>query len=103
SVLTAVTAVLLWRDADGASVGTRIAARVRGLHGRPVAGEVVVAIVITALAYVPYNAVWASFRLTNSADTVARPWPYENTKVYDPKGDYARAGVPGPYFRGVWP
>ncbi|MGQ0465923.1 MAG: hypothetical protein ACT4QG_11445 [Sporichthyaceae bacterium] len=31
------------------------------------------------------------------------PWIYENTKVYDPKGDYQRAGVPGPYFRGLWP
>ena len=35
-------------------------------------------------------------------DTLA-PWIYENTKVYDPKGDYAEAGVPGPYFRGIWP
>jgi hypothetical protein len=85
SVLTGVTAVLLWRRPSGTSL-RRLAA----------------VVLITALAYIPYNAVWASFRLTDSGDTLA-PWIYENTKVYDPKGDYADAGVPGPYFRGIWP
>ncbi|GAA0602785.1 hypothetical protein GCM10009547_00260 [Sporichthya brevicatena] len=61
-----------------------------------------VTVLVTAIAYLPYNAVWASFRLTDSGDTLA-PWIYENTKVYDPKGDYAEAGVPGPYFKGIWP
>lgn len=88
SVLTAATAVLLCRDAE---------------PGRSMARRVLAGVLITALAYVPYNAVWASFRLTDSGNSLARPWPYQNTKVYDPKGDYARAGVPGPYFRGVWP
>jgi hypothetical protein len=89
SVLTGVTAVLLWH----------------GMHRprRRVAREIAVVALATALAYVPYNAVWASFRLTNSGDTLAKPWIFDNTKVYDPKGDYARAGVPGPYFRGMWP
>jgi hypothetical protein len=85
SVLTGVTAVLLHRAPTG----------------RPLR-QVVTVIVLTALAYVPYNAVWASFRLTDSGNALA-PWIYENTKVYDPKGDYADAGVPGPYFRGIWP
>jgi hypothetical protein len=87
SVLTAATAVLLWvsyhRDT------------------RPLK-QLGIAIVVTAVAYVPYNAVWASFRLTDSGDTLA-PWIYENTKVYDPHGSYAEAGVPGPYFSGRWP
>jgi hypothetical protein len=91
SVLTATTAVLLWRSYHPDD--HRPARRLR---------QVAVVIVITALAYVPYNAVWASFRLTDSGDTLA-PWIYENTKVYDPKGDYAEAGVPGPYFEGRWP
>ena len=90
SVLTAATAVLLWRSYHS---DTRPGHRLR---------QVVVVVAVTALAYVPYNAVWASFRLTDSGDTLA-PWIYENTKVYDPKGDYAEAGVPGPYFEGVWP
>jgi hypothetical protein len=85
SVLTGVTAVLLWRPPSGTAL------RRMG-----------VVIVLTALAYVPYNAVWASFRLTDSGEVLA-PWIYENTKVYDPKGDYEQAGVPGPYFRGIWP
>lgn len=102
SVLTGVTATLLWCDADGANVATRFAARVRGLRNHRVGGEIVVAVVIAAMAYVPYNAVWASFRLTDSGDSLAKPWVFENTKVYDPKGDYARAGVPGPYFQGIW-
>lgn len=87
SVLTAATAVLLWLSYHR--------------NTRPLK-QLGVAIVVTAVAYVPYNAVWASFRLTDSGDTLA-PWIYENTKVYDPKGDYAEAGVPGPYFRGMWP
>ncbi len=87
SVLTAATAVLLWLSYHRDT--------------RPLK-QLGVAIVVTAVAYVPYNAVWASFRLTDSGDTLA-PWIYENTKVYDPKGDYAEAGVPGPYFEGKWP
>ncbi len=87
SVLTAATAVLLWLSYHRTT--------------RPLK-QLGVAIVVTAVAYVPYNAVWASFRLTDSGDTLA-PWIYENTKVYDPKGDYAEAGVPGPYFEGIWP
>ncbi|MBA3745053.1 spirocyclase AveC family protein [Sporichthya sp.] len=102
SVLTGVTAVLLWRDADGNSAANRIANRIGALRPHKVLGELVVVVLITAMAYVPYNAVWASFRLTDSADTLA-PWIYENTKVYDPKGDYAEAGIPGPYFEGRWP
>jgi len=85
AVLTGVTAVLLWRPPSGTALR-----------------QLAVVVLLTALAYVPYNAVWASFRLTDSGDTLA-PWIYENTKVYDPKGDYADAGVPGPYFRGIWP
>jgi hypothetical protein len=85
SVLTGATAVLLWR----------------GAAPNPLR-RLVVVVLITALAYVPYNAVWASFRLTDSGNTLA-PWPFENTKVYDPKGAYADAGVPGPYFRGMMP
>lgn len=103
SVLTGVTAVLLWRDADGAGVATRFAGRIRGLRAHRVGGEIVVAVLITALAYVPYNALWASWRVTDSGDSLAEPWVFENTKVYDPKGDYARAGVDGPYFPGLWP
>lgn len=85
AVLTGVTAVLLWRPPSGSTLR-----------------QIAVVIVVTAMAYVPYNAAWASFRLTDSGDTLA-PWIYENTKVYDPKGDYAEAGIPGPYFRGIWP
>lgn len=88
SVLTGVTAVLLWLSYHA--------------DARPSLRQVGVVIVVTAMAYVPYNAVWASFRLTDSGDTLA-PWIYENTKVYDPKGDYAEAGIPGPYFEGRWP
>jgi hypothetical protein len=89
SVLTGVTAVLLWQGTHRAQ--------------RRVAREIVVVALVTALAYLPYNAVWASFRLTNNGDTLAKPWIFDNTTVYDPKGDYARAGLPGPYFRGMWP
>ncbi|HUR73575.1 MAG TPA: hypothetical protein VMZ00_04820, partial [Sporichthya sp.] len=85
SVLTGVTAVLLWRAPTG----------------RPLR-QVLVVLLLTALAYVPYNAVWASFRLTDNGDTLA-PWIYSNTKVYDPKGAYAKAGIPGPYFEGKLP
>jgi hypothetical protein len=87
SGLTAATAVLLWLSYH------RTTRPLKALG---------VAIVVTAIAYVPYNAVWASFRLTDNGEVLA-PWIYENTKVYDPKGDYAEAGVPGPYFRGMWP
>ena len=66
-------------------------------------GEVLVASLFLSLSYMAYNGLWATFRLTDSADQVAQPWPYQDTKVYDPKGDYRSAGVPGPYYAGIWP
>jgi hypothetical protein len=103
SVVTGATAVFLWRDADGRSLANQIADRVRPLRGRRILGEVLVAWFFLSLSYMAYNGLWASFRLTDSADQVAQPWPYQDTKVYDPKGDYRSAGVPGPYYAGIWP
>lgn len=103
SLVTGATAVFLWRDADGRSLANRIADRLRPLRSRRLLGEVLVASLFLSLSYMAYNGLWATFRLTDSGDQLARPWPYQDTKVYDPTGHYRSAGVPGPYFAGVWP
>ena len=41
-------------------------------------------------------------KVTKSADSVACPWPYPESKVYDPQAFYEEAGQPGPYFPGIW-
>jgi hypothetical protein len=36
-----------------------------------------------------------ALRFTDQTDTIAKPWPYQDTQVYDPDGLYEKAGEPG--------
>jgi hypothetical protein len=38
--------------------------------------------------------------LKYNASTIAKPWPYQETKTYDPTGLWQRQGQPGPFYKG---
>jgi hypothetical protein len=98
----AAAGVLLWRDDTGRTQAEKLAMRWRLTARRPRLGEFAVMVVAVNIAYAPFFLGFAALRQTDSARIVAQPWRYQETKVYDPQGHYRDAGVPGPYFRGVW-
>jgi hypothetical protein len=94
--------MLLYRDDTGKTKAEKLAQRVRAFRARPALGTFVVMFAILNVAYLAYGAGFAAMRLSGSATSVACPYPYPEAKVYDPQGQYEKAGQPGPYFPGIW-
>jgi hypothetical protein len=94
--------VLIWRDDTGRTQAERIALRWRYAARRPRLAEFAVIAVAVNIAYAPFFLGFTALRITDSATSVATPWRYLETKVYDPQDHYRTSGVPGPYFRGQW-
>jgi hypothetical protein len=100
--LLAFASLMMWRDDSGLTTAARLAKRWNVTCSRPNLGPLAMAFVIMFTVYVGYGLAFGVIRDTHVATTVARPWPYQTVKVYDPQGDYQRSGVPGPYFSGIW-
>jgi hypothetical protein len=99
----AVTAVMLVRDDAGRTVQQRLVERSRRLRRRPILGQIAVAWVIYAIPYFGlYTGSFSLFRLSGAAISLNDPFPFQETKVYDPQGRFERAGLPGPYYPGIW-
>jgi Spirocyclase AveC-like len=95
--------LLLYRDDTGRTQAEKLALRSRVLRGRPVLGTFLVMFVVINAAYLfLYGGGFALIRWTQTATSVACPWPYEEAKVYDPNGFYEEEGQSGPYFAGIW-
>lgn len=97
-LLIGAVAVLLHRDDNGQSTSARVAKSLK--MGR--LGEFGATAVIVTVLLALYGGFLSGLRLTGLADYLVTPWPYPSTKVYDPEGRLEKAGVPGPYFGGVW-
>jgi hypothetical protein len=102
SLMMGACAVLMWRDDSGRTPGERLSQRLRLFRDRPRVGAVSMALIFMSLAYLAYGSGFLAARMSHSAKTLARPWGYQDTKVYDPHGYYQKAGEPGPYYPGVW-
>jgi len=89
------TSLLLYEDDEGRTIHGRVARRMRSFRSFPRLTEVGIAWSILALSYSVCLLGMAALRFTGQSDTVARPWPYSDTKVYDPDGLYEKAGQPG--------
>ena len=102
-VLTGVTTLFFWRDDTGRTPAARLAMRFDAFRHRPVLGEIGVAWVVLTLTYLVWIGFFGAIRLSGQAKTLARPWTFPETKVFDPDGYYRDAGEPGPYFTGpLW-
>lgn len=97
-----VGAVLWWRDDTGLTGAERLAQRWEVLRRRGSAGVFVVFFSLLSLGYLAYETPYLVVRATNSATVVGRPWPWCETKIYDPNGRHEAAGERGPFFAGVW-
>ena len=95
--------VLLYRDDTGRTVAEKLAHRVRAFRGYPALGSfLVMFVILNACYFFLYGGGFAIIRASGAATSVACPYPYPTTKVYDPQGFYEKAGQPGPYFAGIW-
>jgi hypothetical protein len=94
--------VLCHRDDTGRTQAEKLAQRLRWLPHRPALGTFLVMFAILNVAYFVYGGAFAAIRASKLATAVACPWPYPESKVYDPQGFYEREGQPGPYFDGHW-
>jgi len=97
--------VLLYRDDTGRTVAEKLALRTRfrAFRGRPALATFVVMFLIINAAYLfLYGGGFAVIRGSGAATSVACPYPYPETRVYDPQGFYQKAGQPGPYSAGIW-
>jgi hypothetical protein len=95
--------VLLHKDDTGKTQAEKLAQRVRWFRSRPALGAFAVMFAVVNLGYfVLYGGGFALMKDTRAASSVACPWPFPETKVYDPQGFYEEAGQPGPYFPGIW-
>jgi hypothetical protein len=97
----APTAALMWRDGRGFTWCERKAARTRALRKSPNLGAAIVACSILGAAYLGYGAIFVTLRVTHTATTLAKPYNYQDLKIYDPHGDWQRSGEAGPFYRGV--
>jgi hypothetical protein len=89
------TSLLLYEDERGTTIQARVARRLRSFRRFPRLTEVGVAWSILATSYVVCLLGMAALRFTGQDDTLAKPWPYSDTKTYDPDGLYAKSGQPG--------
>jgi hypothetical protein len=89
------TSLLFYRDDDGQTLHGKAARKLRTYAWFPRLTECAVAWSIIAVAYVVCLGGMASLRFTGQSDELARPWPYQDTQVYDPDGLYRQAGEPG--------
>jgi len=92
----AAAGVLIWRDDTGRTQAERIAMRWRHAARRPRLAEFAVIAVAVNIAYAPFFLGFTALRITDSATSVATPWRYLETKVYDPQDHYARPVCPAP-------
>jgi hypothetical protein len=93
--------VLLYRDDSGKTTAERLVRRFRSGARRPALSAFLVMFAILNVAYLAYGGAFALIRISGAATSVACPWPFPEAKVYDPQGDYQKAGQSGPYSVGI--
>lgn len=94
-------AVLLYRDDTGRTQAEKLARRL-SLHAkRPATATFLVMAVTVNVAFVCFSTSFWLVRVTGAASSVACPWPYPASKVWDPHAAYEAQGHPGPFTAGA--
>lgn len=84
-VMFGIAAMSVYEDPEGRT----LAHRWRSLRHRPVLREFTVSFLVITLATAIYTGAFSLVRLSGTATSLACPWPYADTVVYDPDGHYA--------------
>jgi hypothetical protein len=95
--------IMVYRDDTGRTQAEKLAQRLRLLPTRPALASFLVMFMALTLSYFAvYGGGFLIIRAAKLSTEVACPWPFPETKVYDPQGFYEQAGHPGPFFEGKW-
>jgi hypothetical protein len=95
--------ILVYRDDTGKTVAEKLSQRLPILRRTPALGTFLVMFLIMNAAYLfLYGGAFALIRASGQATSVACPYPFPESKVYDPQGYYEENGQPGPYSEGHW-
>lgn len=95
--------IMVYRDDTGRTQAEKLAQRLRLLPSRPALASFLVMFMALTLSYFAvYGGGFLIIRAAKLSTSVACPWPYPQTKVYDPQGFYEKNGHPGPFFEGKW-
>ncbi|MCV7174068.1 spirocyclase AveC family protein [Mycobacterium manitobense] len=95
--------ILIYRDDTGRTHAEKLAQRLRMLPTKPALASFIIMISALSLSYIAvYGGGFMILRAGKLATSVACPWPFPETKVYDPQGFYEMAGHPGPFYEGTW-
>lgn len=100
NVVVIPAAILLYQDDTGLSQAEKIAMRFSLHRTRPGTATFLVMMVILNICFVMFFSTFYVLRITGQATSVACPWPYQNSVVYDPNGFYERDGQAGPFWEG---
>lgn len=93
-------AVLLYREGDGPTVAENLARRFALFARRPAMATFLVMTVILNVCFICFSTSFWLVRVTGAASSVACPWPYPASAVWDPHGRYQAEGHPGPFTEG---
>jgi hypothetical protein len=95
--------VMIYRDDTGRTQAEKLAQRLRLFPAKPALASFLVMFGALTLAYFAvYGGGFLVLRAAKLSTSVACPWPFPESKVYDPQGFYEKAGHPGPFFEGKW-
>jgi hypothetical protein len=95
-------AVLCYRDDTGRTQAEKLVQRFRFMPNNPAFGTFIMMFAVLNVAYFMYGGAFALIRISGQATAVACPWPFPESKVYDPQGYFEAEGEPGPFFEGFW-
>lgn len=93
---------LMWQDDSGLTFAERAAKRFRVFRTMPNLGAYAITVAIIGALFSSYLVVFGIIRVAGLATEISQPWPYPETKVYDPQGEFERHGQPGPFMIGSW-
>lgn len=101
TIVMIAASVLLYRDDTGKSQADQLAQRLR-LHARyPKFATFAVMVLVLNIAMITFSSTFWLVRVTGLASNVACPWPYPQSKTWDPQGFYESQDAPGPFTPGI--
>jgi hypothetical protein len=104
SVLIAIvmipTSLLMYRDDTGLVQAEKLAKGLKLYRTRPGTATFLVMAGVLNVSFMLFIACFYTVRVTGMATSVACPWPYPESVVFDPNGFYEREGQAGPFWEG---
>ena len=100
TIMMIPAAVLLYRDDTGKTQAEKLAQRLKLFRNHPATATFLTMAIILNISFMLFISAFYAVRVTGLATSVACPWPYPESVVYDPNGYYESEGQLGPFWEG---